>query len=211
MLRPIAHDAVSRFFLVALATPFAAVAQTPPPAAPAAPIAALPGARDFISPMGEPFRSKDELSGAEHWFRQADANGDGKLTADEFRADALRFFATLDTDHDGDIGPMELEHYEEVVAPEVTAGSTNGDPEKVKTDDEGKIVIDAPYPDRVGAGRYGYLAIPEPVIYADTNFDRAVSRREFATAADARFRMLDRNGDGRITRDELPVPSKRKR
>src|SRR5205085_1081238 len=74
----------------------------------------------FISPMGEPFRARtaadDTLAS---WFYQADRNHDGVLTVDEMLADADRFFATLDTDHDGEIDPAELAHYEYEIAPDV--------------------------------------------------------------------------------------------
>jgi hypothetical protein len=60
----------------------------------------------FISPMGEPFRARtvqdDTLA---MWFTRADRNRDGSLTPDEMRADADRFFATLDSDGDGEIDP----------------------------------------------------------------------------------------------------------
>ena len=46
--------------------------------------------------------------------------------------------------------------------------------------------------------------MPEPVVSADANFDRGISKQEFANAATKRFRMLDANGDGALTRDELP-------
>src|ERR1700761_166061 len=45
------------------------------------------------------------------WFRQADASGDGKLTHEEFVADAARFFQVLDANHDGVIDGLELKHY----------------------------------------------------------------------------------------------------
>ena len=74
----------------------------------------------FISPMGEPFRAHtptdDTLA---DWFYQADRNHDGVLTEDEMVADAERFFAKLDTDHDGEIGPEEIANYEYEVAPEI--------------------------------------------------------------------------------------------
>lgn len=65
-------------------------------------------------------------------------------------------------------------------------------------------MTEAPYPTRLGAGRYSFLAMPEPVIYPDLNFDRAVTRAEFVKAADQRFKMLDFNGDGFLRRGELP-------
>ena len=171
--------------------------KTTPPSPP------LAGPDRFVSPMGEPFRSQDKLSGAEHWFVQTDADGNGRITLEEFQVEAARFFAVLDTDHDGTIGPDELTHYETVVAPEVRVGSTYGDYSKAKTDSDGKLV-EPPYPTRLGAGRYGYLAAPEPVASADSNLDRGVTKAEFAQAAHVRFKALDLNGDGTITRGELP-------
>ena len=36
----------------------------------------------------------------------------------------------------------------------------------------------------MGAARFGYFDYPEPVVVADTNFDRGVDAREFRAAAD---------------------------
>src|SRR5579884_3742080 len=92
-----------------------------------APVAPVSGPRHprrlFISPMGEPFRSKsrDDDTLAD-WFEQADRNHDGRLTMEEMQADAERFFALLDVNHDGEIDPDEITRYEDVVAPETRAG-----------------------------------------------------------------------------------------
>ena len=81
----------------------------------------------FISPMGEPFRgTPDGKEPAEAWFAGADKNGDGKITRAEFFADAGRFFKTLDVNHDNEIGPEEIDRYEQEVAPEVQTGSFSG-------------------------------------------------------------------------------------
>ncbi len=202
-----------------LLTGSAAVAAPPTPPAPAAPVVApapvvvtapstsavtpLGGGHIFISPMGEPFHGMEGVSGAEEWFRKADANHDNRITPQEFEADALRFFATLDTDHDGEIGPDEITHYESDVAPEIRVLSTYGNPQLAKTNDDG-TVTPPPYPTRLGAGRFGFLDMPEPVVSADANFDRGISKQEFSNAATKRFRSLDANGDGVLTRDELP-------
>ena len=55
-----------------------------------------------------------------------------------------------------------------------------------------------------GAARFSYLDFPEPVIAADANFNRGISPDEFAQAAARRFALLDKNGDGVLTRGELP-------
>ncbi len=114
-----------RFVLLPVVAVLAACASSPPPR----PHGGPPGTRAegrpegrgvFISPMGEPFRGpggRTALIGA--WFAGADTDHDGRLTLAEMKADAARFFKTLDTDGDGEIDPAELSHYENEVAPEI--------------------------------------------------------------------------------------------
>jgi Ca2+-binding EF-hand superfamily protein len=156
----------------------------------------------FISPMGEPFRatatSQDPLAA---WFAQADTDHDGYLSPDEMQHDAERFFATLDINHDGEIDPDELTRYEEHVAPEITGSQTAG---------WGENAAQENFP---GASRYGLLDLPEPVISADTNFNRGVSMDEFRKAAVERFTALDVNHAGRLSLAGLenirPAPAAR--
>jgi Ca2+-binding EF-hand superfamily protein len=139
--------------------------------------------RPFMSPMGEPFVGQTAgEDGLLVWFRQADRNHDGVITADEMAADAERFFQTLDTNHDGEIDPDEIAHYENVSG--ASSGGLGGD-------------------DEAAAGRYGLLEIPEPVTSADADFNRAVSTNEFRNAAIARFQLLDIDHTGRLTLPEL--------
>jgi len=156
----------------------------------------------FISPMGEPFRGPDAPN---IWFDKADANHDGVLTEAEMEADAARFFATLDRNKDGEIDPDEIEYYETVVAPMIRVGGYMGtEPESTEGSGDG----DSPRPKATyvaqGAARYGYFDYPEPVVVADTNFDRGVDAKEFRAAADKRFALLDKNGDGKLEKSELP-------
>jgi hypothetical protein len=183
----------------------------------------------FLSPMGEPFRSPEpgaDVAGA--WFAGADSDHDGALTVAETQADADRFFTALDTNRDGELGPEEIARYENEVAPEVQlglqmrgggfggrrggwgggggrgdwgrghGGSRHGGGER-RFEGAGE------YDDGLeGAGRFSWLNIPEPVISADSDLNRGVSRAEFARAAGQRFLLLDANHDGRLTRAELP-------
>ena len=235
--------------LILLATGAAAAQPLPPP--PTGPTAAPNEGFGrlrfhgtvFLSPMGEPFRS--ETPGAdsvETWFRQADRDGDGYLTSAEMQADALRFFATLDTNHDGELDPDEVARYENEVAPEVQLGlqmrgsgggrfggggiSGRGHGGMGRGGGRGGMgrgggqggmgggggmAGEAGRPaggefelGLEGAGRFSFLNIPEPVISADVDLNRGVSRQEFIDAAGQRFAMLDTNHHGRIARAELP-------
>jgi hypothetical protein len=173
----------------------------------------------FISPMGEPFRARtvsdDTLA---MWFTKADRNRDGFLTPDEMQADADRFFATLDSDRDGEIGPEELIHYEWEIAPDIQVntrvmrapGEVARNPQASHTESErhGEHDFDRP---RIrttvyglqGGARYALLNIPEPVAAADADFNRAITLSEFRQAAAARFQLLDRDRQGRLTLPQL--------
>jgi len=112
----------------------AGCAADPPPApAPSAPRAdparSEPVARPmlFISPCGEPFRSRPgEPYPVVAWFNQADADHDGKLDRAEFTADAVRFFHALDRNGDNLIDGGELHIYEHQIVPEIAAGAGQG-------------------------------------------------------------------------------------
>jgi Ca2+-binding EF-hand superfamily protein len=177
-----------------------------PPAPPAGPTIVV-----FISPMGEPFRrTQGPGEPVERWFQGADTDHDGAIGVTEFQADAARFFATLDVNHDGEIAPDEINRYETQVAPEVQTGirmTTFGNANN-------RRLRLRPGEGLFGMGSQALLAIPEPVVSADADFNRGISPSEFRHAAGQRFLLIDRNHDGRITHDELsppPVEDRRRR
>jgi Ca2+-binding EF-hand superfamily protein len=189
-----------------------AAAQAPAATPPAPAYSSRRGGRLFISPMGEPFRpsSRDDDSLAD-WFRQADRNHDGQVTLDEMQQDADRFFAILDGNHDGEIDPDEISHYENVVAPEVISGSSYGLMEAAESN-EGRRrghrhagFIRGSEDQHQGAGRFGLLDLPEPVVSADSNFNRGVSQAEFRAAAAQRFMALDLDHRGYLTLPSLEI------
>jgi hypothetical protein len=175
----------------------------------------------FISPMGEPFRAKtvtdDTLA---DWFYQADRNRDGVLTLDEMQADADRFFAILDSNHDGEIDPDEIAYYEWEIAPDIQVmsrtrrapGEAAAKPQKPErergpgpgrgrsAEDDAQLGLPGSLQ---GAARYGLLNIPEPVAAADTDFDRGITLAEFRAAAADRFELLDSARAGRISLAQL--------
>lgn len=189
--------------LFMLAAAAQAPAATPPIAAPA-----HRWTRLFISPMGEPFRPKDRDDDAlADWFAQADKNHDGRLTLEEMQADADRFFATLDVAHDGEIDPDDISRYESTVAPEVTSGSSFGLMEAADRGSgrHGHKFVRGGDDQHQGAGRFGLLDLPEPVVSADSNFNRGVSTTEFRQAAAQRFLALDLDHHGYLTLAGLEV------
>jgi Ca2+-binding EF-hand superfamily protein len=166
----------------------------------------------FVSPMGEPFRSRtpDDDPFA-RWFHQADGNRDGILTSDEMRADAERFFAALDDNRDGRIDSEERMKYESEIAPEVHVSSQWKRTRQQSAADRGDRRqwdnnIDGYQLDGLqGAARYGLLNLPEPVAGADADFDRFVSLDEFRRAASYRFQLLDSDRLGKLTLQKLEV------
>lgn len=187
----------------------AAVAEEPPIVVKAYPWA------PFVSPMGEPFRPRPTGEAPiTRWFNQADLNRDGTIAPDEMQADADRFFARLDGNGDGRIDPQEIRTYEWEIAPEVQVNSNwnrprgVAAPQRKRGGSEGrrKDEHDGYHADGLqGAARYGLLNIPQPVAGADADFDRVVTLVEFRQAASHRFRLLDEQGAGRITLQQLEV------
>ena len=184
---------------ILLAAAAAGTAPAQPPVPPAGPQIVV-----FISPMGEPFRrSQGPGEPIERWFAGADTDHDGAIGVLEFQADAARFFATLDVNHDGEIAPDEINRYETQIAPEVQSG--------IRMATFGTRARDRRLQTRPGEGPFGMgsqalLAIPEPVVSADADFNRGISPAEFRHTAGQRFLLIDRNHDGRITHDELSPP-----
>lgn len=160
----------------------------------------------FISPMGEPFRARtagDDTLAA--WFGEADRDRDGRITLEEMRADAARFFTALDQDRSGAIEPSEIARYEYELAPDVQLGSklrpNPGQPQA----DEKKKRNRGPQNGLQGAARYTLLNMPQPVAAADLDVNRLVTRAEFDAAAVTRFHLLDRARSGAVTRAQLDV------
>jgi len=170
----------------------------------------------FIAPSGEPFRvSGNAPYPVAQWFTGADRNADGKLDKAEFVADFLRFFDTLDLDHDGAIDGAERTRYENEVAPETLGGSSTSRnafaDEPVDSDIAGEgsaADTDAPKPrygaNPSGAGRFDLFGLPEPVAAMDTEVRGRISRRVAQQAAEDRFALLDAQHRGYLTLDSLP-------
>lgn len=160
-----------------------------------------PRAQLFISPSGQPFRAPP---GAPYpvvvWFAQADADHDGRLTREEFRADADAYFPTLDPDGDGKITLTEVTRYERDIAPEITGFAMDGG-ERGGGHGGGGGGFNGL---RQGAAAYSLINEPHPIRGADADLSFDVTRAEWRAAADRRFARLDTDVDGALTLAELP-------
>lgn len=170
----------------------------------------------FFSPSGEPFRGADKDDYAVAlWFAKADANHDGTLSKEEFRADANHFFAAVDVNHDGRIDAAEVKNYENKIAPEVLARSfDSGDvvssdgPKDIQPHNDSRLGATTSQvregQNRQGAGYFSFLDEPEPISGADIDFNNKVTREEWLAATNRRFGRLDPEGAGGLKLKDLP-------
>lgn len=166
----------------------------------------------FVAPNGKPWRGQPgESYPSASWFAAVDANHDGKITRVEYLAEFTPYFDTLDTDHDGEIGPDEISNYERVILPEVqmSAGAFGGIAsyaEAAGSSGNGSEGDGPPQlPLRIGgASFFGFFRAPEPILMMDTNFNRGITRAEFSTAAARTWRMVNSEGKPWLTIADLP-------
>ena len=200
-----------------------------------------PPANVFIAPTGKVFRAKEGLPyPVAEWFKQADANHDGKVDKAEFLADAAAFFKVIDRNEDGVITPIEVAFYEQRIAPEIlgyrveigssgamrplrpallwkaqTAGGidrpSSVDPAGENNPDS---VPHAPQKlDESGAGAspFSFFDEPEPVMAADLGFRGIVTKADYLKLAAIHFGTLDFQGRGYLTLESLPQTPMQKR
>ncbi len=157
----------------------------------------IEGAQLFISPAGKPFRS---ASGQPYpvgtWFKEADADHDGKIDKAEFRADAEAFYKVLDRNGDGLVTDPEIVYYETVMVPELNASGQASD---YDTSDKTKLSASLQ-----GAAPFGLLNDAEPVRSADQSFIGRLTLKAFLERADHNFDVLDEQARGYLTLEALP-------
>lgn len=158
----------------------------------------------FVSPMGEPFRAETDAAAPIHaWFAAADADQDGRLSRDEFVAQAMAFFRdTLDANGDRNATSIESTTLWRERAPEMLA-TRMAPPRPPRQPSSGLPDPHErrPRPERdpgaqSGAGAFGLLGAAEPVMTCDADRSRLVSVSEFEACAARRFAQLDTDADG---------------
>jgi Ca2+-binding EF-hand superfamily protein len=114
--------------------------------------------------------------GVDEEFKKMDANGDGKISADEHAAGAKMMFEKMDADHDGKVTVAEMD-----------AAHARGDASHEKAEARG--------PER--------LSSAEKIKMMDTNGDGVLSADEHALGAKSMFDKMDTDHDGFLTKVEL--------
>jgi hypothetical protein len=186
----------------------------------------------FVSPCGKPYRAAPgEPYPVAVWFAETDTNHDGFLEKEEFRAEAAAFFKVLDTNQDGVIDADEVAVYERAMVPEILSGRPRPEAARAQvflaqfggggmggggggggrgggrhggSQSPSASAPPGGDPEMTGAAPYDFLAEPEPVAAADTEFNQRITLAEFLAAADRRFQALDVKGTGKIALVDLP-------
>ena len=203
-------------------------ASSPGPRGPGAPdgpdgAASRPGL--FVSPFGELFFSEPgQAWPIADWFAGADADGDGQITVQEFTADGLRVFRSLDTRRDDRLTPDEIAVYEEAVTaararlPGMEPGRRGQTRRPSGFTSSSQLGLGQPPAQRRGArpqaptgplaygpiAAAGFFNYPQPVKAADLDTNQTVTAQEWTQATNRWFTALDTNRDGVLTLAELP-------
>jgi hypothetical protein len=128
-----------------------------------------------------------------------DANHDGVIDADEI-ANASAALKTLDKNGDGKLTLDELRppRPPQDGGPQSGGGMPPGPP-------PGDLQDTNALPGGPGPGRHGHRPPPPLFLALDANHDGVIDADEIANAP-AALKTLDKNGDGKLTQDELRPP-----
>jgi Ca2+-binding EF-hand superfamily protein len=158
-------------------------------------------------PLGHP-KCEEALSA---WFDRTDANHDGAIDREEFLADARRQFDRMDRHHAGYVTSADLSAFR---APYESPPEPDQRSDALSSEDSGRRRPGGIPGGGMGSGSgNGGRGSPQrgpsvdtrddPVMSADKSLSFKVTLEDFIAQANDLFNGLDRNHDGRVTRDAV--------
>ena len=136
------------------------------------------------------------------WDRMAAAHG-GVFTRETLVADANAQFDAMDLDHDGFITPSELSDYRAALdeGPGAETAMPPGEP-SADTRMHQRHRGDTYVQPKIRAAQIP-ADVVDPVMSADKSLSFKVSREDFIAQANEDFAELDKNHDGKLSKEEL--------
>ncbi|WHO38751.1 hypothetical protein PMI04_019795 [Sphingobium sp. AP49] len=139
----------------------------------------------------------------------ADSDGNGRITGEEMQAWLDRRFSAMDSDGDGAISAEAMQQM--LGHQRGPRQEGQGERRHGRGGPGGPGDADGPLPGGPSPGSRREAATPPPPGRAmpypeDGNDDGMIDRAEFSAPSLAMFHDLDRNGDGLLSADELPLP-----
>jgi Ca2+-binding EF-hand superfamily protein len=188
-MRVFIATAVLGVLAVALMRPGVADDKTAPPGA-----AAKPGQPNQPGQAGQPAGPRFD---AERFIKDHDKNGDGKLSKDELPPDMQEHFADVDTNKDGFVTAQELQAHADRMAQQ-----------RPYLIEIAYYVIDVNDP--AAESNEELQKTYDLLRKLDTNKDGKLDAKEIGAfreerkkeRADRIFKYMDKNGDGKISKDE---------
>jgi hypothetical protein len=163
----------------------------------------------IYSPNGEPLSGgalgDPKCDGAmRRWFARVDTDHDGTIELGEFLADARRQFAAMDLEHTGVLTPAVLAQYR---APYLAGRESQAKRDEIEEQDEEER-------ERARRRHNGESEPPigldraDPVMLADVNLRNRVTLDDFLAYARRNFAILDKDKNGRLDSGELAATCK---
>ncbi len=151
----------------------------------------LAGAINAMADDGS--KAADPKAAVRNTFQKMDRNGDGKVSADEYKSYWIDVFGIIDTDKDGKISEAEHKTRSEKFIAEL-----DKDGDAVLTKEE-YVTFSKPagkIPEKGPGGALGF-------VQADINADGSMTVEEYYLVMSDSFDKYDKNKDGKLDKDEM--------
>ncbi|HEY8926083.1 MAG TPA: EF-hand domain-containing protein [Polyangia bacterium] len=123
-----------------------------------------------------------EAHGPDAMFKMMDANGDGKISAQEHADAAKKMFTKMDTNGDGKVTAAEMDAFHEHLMARKMHGDASKEPHK---------------------SEHGEMSSADKIKAIDTDHDGVLTADEHAAGSKSMFEKMDTDHDGFLSKAEL--------